>query len=244
MAEEMRLQKYLALCGVASRRAAEELMAQGRVFVNGKPVLTPGAKINPDADRVSVDGKPVALPEEKVYIMLNKPRGYVTTAKDNFGRKTVLDLVPPELGRLYPVGRLDYDTHGLLLLTNDGDFTYRLTHPSHEISKTYLATVAGVPSEQALDALRRGVVIDGRRTHPAKVTVKGADAENTRLLITIHEGRNRQVRKMCAAVGHAVVSLCRVAEGSLRLGELPSGSWRHLTEKEIELLGGSTHADH
>ena len=244
MAEEMRLQKYLALCGVASRRAAEELMAQGRVCVNGFPAQTPGIKIDPKKDKVTLDRKPVNPPEEKVYIMLNKPAGYVTTAKDNFDRKTVLDLVPPELGRLYPVGRLDYDSEGLLLLTNDGDFTFRMTHPSHEIAKSYLATVAGVPTDDELMLLRRGVLIEGRKTCPAKVVVKGQNGENTRLLITIREGRNRQVRKMCAAVGHAVISLCRIAEGGLQLGNLPTGSFRHLTAKELTSLGVREYVNH
>lgn len=243
MAEEMRLQKYLALCGVASRRAAEEWIAQGRVSVNGAVVQTPGTKVDPRQDVVLADGKRVLPQEGKVYVMLHKPRGVITSAKDNFNRKTVLDLLPPELGRLYPVGRLDYDTEGLLLLTNDGDFTYRLTHPRHEVLKTYLATVAGIPSPEALSALRRGVVIDGRKTHPAEVLVKKRGEKSTCLSITIHEGRNRQVRKMCASVGHSVISLKRIAEGSLRLGQLPVGAWRYLTQQEIRSLGGYSDAD-
>lgn len=244
MAEEMRLQKFLALCGVASRRAAETLMAQGRVSVNGIPAQTPGCKINPEIDSICVDQKPIHLPEKKVYIMLHKPAGYVTTTKDNFQRKTVLDLIPEDLGRLYPVGRLDYDSCGLLLLTNDGDLTQRLTHPRHEISKTYKALVAGRPSAHALQTLRDGLLIDGRRTHPAHIVLQDTAGKNTRLLITIHEGRNRQVRKMCSAVGHAVISLCRIAEGPVQLGDLPEGTWRHLTDDEISLLGGSAYADH
>lgn len=238
MAEEMRLQKFIALCGIASRRAAEDMIINGRVSVNGTIIRELGTKVNPDSDIVSVDGKTITAPEPKVYLMLNKPKGYVTTAKDNFDRKTVLELIPPKLGRLYPVGRLDYDTEGLLLLTNDGDLTYRLTHPSHEIAKTYLAVVAGIPTEDALSALRKGVIIDGRKTHPAQVILKKKNEKNALLQITIHEGRNRQVRKMCEAVGHSVIKLRRVAEGPLRLGDLPIGSFRHLTEAEITSLGG------
>ncbi len=236
--EEMRLQKYLALCGVASRRAAENMITEGRVLVNGAVITTLGVKIIPGKDVVTVDKKTVHIKEHKVYIMLNKPKGYVTTTKDNFDRKTVLDLIPDSLGRVYPVGRLDYDTEGLLLLTNDGDFTYRLTHPRHEISKTYLAVVQGVPDAEALSALRKGVVIDGKKTHPAQVILKKKNEISALLQITIHEGRNRQVRKMCEAVGHQVVKLRRIAEGPLRLGDLPLGSFRHLTEAEIASLGG------
>ena len=238
MAEEMRLQKFIALCGIASRRAAEDMIINGRISVNGAIIRELGSKVNPDTDIVSIDGKTITAPEPKVYLILNKPKGYVTTLKDNFNRHTVLELIPPDLGRLYPVGRLDYDTEGLLLMTNDGDLTYRLTHPSHEISKTYLAVVSGIPSEDALSALRRGVVIDGRKTHPAQVILKKKNEKNALLQITIHEGRNRQVRKMCEAVGHAVLKLRRVAEGPLRLGDLPIGSFRHLTEAEVANLGG------
>ncbi len=238
MVKEMRLQKYLALCGVASRRTAENMITEGRVSVNGSVITTLGVKIIPGKDVVVVDKKIVHIVENKVYIMLNKPKGYVTTVKDNFDRKTVLDLIPASLGRVYPVGRLDYDTEGLLLLTNDGDFTYRLTHPSQEISKTYLAVVQGVPNAEALSALRKGVVIDGRKTDPAQVILKKKNEISALLQITIHEGRNRQVRKMCEAVGHQVVKLRRIAEGPLRLGDLPLGSFRHLTEAEIASLGG------
>ncbi|MBR7164073.1 MAG: rRNA pseudouridine synthase [Clostridia bacterium] len=238
MAELMRLQKYMALCGVASRRAAENLITAGCVMVNNHTVTELGTKVNPDKDRVTVNGKAIFPPQKNVYIMLNKPRGYVTTAKDNFDRKTVLDLIPSHLGRLFPVGRLDYDSEGLLLLTNDGDFTYRLTHPRHEVTKSYLVLVSGVPSEQALSALRNGVVIDGRKTMPAKAELKRSESEKSVLLITILEGRNRQVRKMCAAVGHEVLRLRRVAEGPLSLGDLKSGEWRHLTEKEVLRLKG------
>ncbi len=238
MAEEMRLQKYLALCGVASRRSAETMILDGRVAVNGVICDTLGTKINPEQDSITVDGKNLSQAEEKVYILLHKPAGVVTTAKDNFDRETVLDLVPASLGRIYPVGRLDYDTEGLLLLTNDGDLTNRLTHPSHEISKTYLATVAGFPDADAISALRRGVLIDGRKTLPAQVKIGKKTSNSTELFITIHEGRNRQVRKMCAAVGHAAIRLMRIAEGPISLGDLPVGAWRHLTDEEVSKLKG------
>ncbi len=243
MAELERLQKYLARCGVASRRAAEEMILAGRVSVNGKTIRTLGTKVDPDVDRVTVDQKPVSLSQKHVYIMLNKPRGYVTTAKDNFERKTVLDLIPKSLGRLFPVGRLDYDSEGLLLLTNDGDLTFRLTHPSHEVTKSYLALVSGVPDESALSALRNGVLLEGRKTLPARVSLKRQDTDKAVLLITISEGRNRQVRKMCSLVGHEVLRLRRVAVGPIQLGNLEPGTWRHLTEKEIQALGGNTYAD-
>ena len=243
MAELERLQKYLARCGVASRRAAEEMILAGRISVNGKIVNILGTKINPEKDKVTLDGKAVSLAQKHVYVMLNKPRGYVTTAKDNFDRKTVLDLIPKNLGRLFPVGRLDYDSEGLLLLTNDGDLTFRLTHPSHEVTNSYLALVTGIPDENALNTLRNGVLLEGRKTLPAKVSLKRQDADKSVLLITISEGRNRQVRKMCSLVGHEVLRLRRVAEGPIQLGNLESGAWRHLTEKEILALGGNTNAD-
>ncbi len=166
-------------------------------------------------------------------------KGYVTSAKDNFDRKTVLDLIPKELGRVYPVGRLDYDSEGLLLLTNDGDFTFLLTHPKHEIKKSYLVLISGQISDDSLSALEKGVMIDDKKTMPAKVTLKHREAARSILIITISEGRNRQVRKMCAAVGHEVLRLCRVAEGSLQLGALKPGEWRHLTPAEIKALGGN-----
>lgn len=243
MAELMRLQKYMAQGGVASRRAAETLIASGSVTVNGKTVTELGTKIDPEADIVTVKGKRIKPVQKKVYIMMNKPREYVTTVKDNFSRKTVLDLIPESLGRVFPVGRLDYDSEGLLLLTNDGDLTFHLTHPSHEITKSYLVLVAGKPDEQALLALRNGVFIDGRKTRPAKAVLRRTEEDKSILQITISEGRNRQVRKMCAAVGHEVLRLRRIAEGPLSLGDLKSGQWRHLTEKEIMLLKGKTNAD-
>ncbi len=238
MAELLRLQKYMALCGVASRRAAEDMITAGCVTVNNQVITELGTKIDPEKDHVAVSGKVIHPPQKNVYIMLNKPRGYVTTAKDNFDRKTVLDLMPKDVGRVFPVGRLDYDSEGLLLLTNDGDLTYHLTHPSFEITKSYLVLVSGTPDEVALKNLRDGVFIDGRKTMPAKAELKRTEADKSVLQITISEGRNRQVRKMCDAVGHEVLRLRRVSEGSLKLGDLKSGEWRYLTEKEISQLKG------
>lgn len=243
MSEPIRLQKYIASCGVASRRAAEEMILRGQVSVDGITITELGFKVDPRNCHVLVDGKPISLKQQQVYILLNKPRGYVTTVKDNFSRKTVLDLLPPNLPRVYPVGRLDYDSEGLLLLTNDGDLTFQLTHPRHSIAKSYLVKVRGTPDEKALNALRTGVLIDGIKTRPAKATLKRAGENSAILLITIYEGRNRQVRKMCASVGHEVLALRRIAEGPLRLGDLPTGSHRHLTLEEIKALKGNQHAD-
>ena len=236
---EERLQKFLAEAGIASRRKAEELIAAGRVKVNGKIVTEQGVKINPQKDKVEFDNRLIAVrAEKKVYIMLHKPEGYVTTAKEQFGRPAVLDLIHGVQERIFPVGRLDYDTSGLLLLTNDGDLTYRLTHPSHDVEKTYLAKVYGVPDEADLQKFRRGVTVDGRKTSPAKIRIleRDKDLRFSMVEITIHEGRNRQVRKMCEAIKHPVAQLKRVATGELQLGDLPKGKYRHLTEREIKYL--------
>lgn len=236
---EERLQKFLAEAGVASRRKAEELIAQGKVKVNGKVVTEMGIKIDPAKDEVTYLDKKVTTKETKmVYIMLYKPEGYVTTAKEQFGRPAVMDLVKGVKERIFPVGRLDYDTSGLLLLTNDGDLTYKLTHPKHDVDKTYIAKLYGIPDEGALQKFRRGVVIDGKRTKPAKIQIidKDKDGRFCTAEIIIHEGRNRQVRKMCEAIKHPVAQLKRVATGDLKLGDLQKGKYRHLTEKEIKYL--------
>ncbi|MGN0133856.1 MAG: pseudouridine synthase [Anaerotignum sp.] len=236
---EERLQKYLAEAGVASRRKAEELIAQGKVKVNGKVVTEMGIKIDPAKDEVTYLDKKVTTKDTKmVYIMLYKPEGYVTTAKEQFGRPAVMDLVKGVKERIFPVGRLDYDTSGLLLLTNDGDLTYKLTHPKHDVDKTYIAKLYGIPDEGALQKFRRGVVIDGKRTKPAKIQIidKDKDGRFCTAEIIIHEGRNRQVRKMCEAIKHPVAQLKRVATGDLKLGDLQKGKYRHLTEKEIKYL--------
>ena len=231
----MRLVKYLANAGVASRRAAEQIIAAGRVSVDGEIVRDPARDV--DADRaVLVDGAPVQLVEGHVVYALHKPLGVVSTAKDTHGRRTVVDLVPSEQ-RLYPVGRLDADSTGLILLTNDGDLAYRLTHPSFEVDKTYVAVVARTPvRERALAQLRAGVELDDGPTAPAEVERVGADA----LSITIHEGRKRQVRRMCAAVGHPVRSLQRVRFGPLALGDLAVGGHRRLSAEELRRLTAAT----
>ena len=231
----MRLQKYLAQCGVSSRRAAEVMIAQGRVKVNGEVVTQMGTQVEME-DEVLVDDKPVRPEEEKHYLLYHKPMGEVTTASDPEGRPTVLDMFRDYPVRLYPVGRLDYDSEGLLLLTNDGELTQRMLHPSREVEKVYLAQVSNRLAPEAAQALRAGVMVNGRRTAPAKVVVLEYDAFSTSVLVTIHEGRNRQVRRMFEAVGHQVVLLRRVQFGPLKLGDVPRGQWRHLTEEEVGLL--------
>ena len=233
---EMRLQKYMAGCGVASRRASEQMIQDGRVTVNGHVVAEPGTKINGEADVVAVDGKVIAPARGCTYIMLHKPTGFVTTAADQFGRPAVVDLVKDVPARLYPVGRLDYDTSGLLLLTDDGDLTYRLTHPKHVVPKVYIARVAGIPKPQALAQFRHGIELDGRLTAPAAIAVTRRQNGQAEVRVTIHEGRNRQVRRMLAAIGHEVLTLARVQMGALGLGTLAEGAWRHLSEAEVELL--------
>ncbi len=241
--EGERLARFLAHAGIASRRHAEELIAAGRVQVNGVIVTTQGARIDPEHDKVSVDGKSVGAPARHVYILLHKPVGYVTTARDPQGRPTVLDLLPPDLRRLriYPVGRLDIDTSGLLLLTNDGGFALRLSHPRYSMEKHYEALVQGCPTGAQLEALRRGVDItedDGRmyRTAHAQVRILRRAGTNCWLALTIHEGRKRQVRRMLAAIGHPVFQLVRVGIGSLTLGDLAVGKWRYLTDEEVETV--------
>ena len=235
MDNEMRLQKYLAMANVASRRASEKIIADGRVKVNGKTVTQLGTKVCND-DTIEVDGKKIQLEKKKYYIMLNKPSGYVTTASDEFGRNTVLDLISDINGRIYPVGRLDADTEGLLILTNDGDFAYTLSHPKHNVEKTYLAYVNGVPDRVALTRLENGVLIDGVRTRKAKADILEVGKNSSVVEIKIKEGRNRQVRKMLEEVGHRVMHLQRVAISTVTLGNLPLGKWRHLAEAEIKIL--------
>lgn len=239
MAEEnMRLQKYLALCGIASRRSAEKLILDGKIVVNGKTVTELGTKVT-SKDKVAFMGKPVELKEQKVYLALNKPAGVLSSASDDRGRTTVVDLVKKSFSqRLYPVGRLDYDTEGLIFLTNDGDFTYSVTHPKHNINKTYEATIRGRLTDDETLILCRGVDIGGFVTSPALVDVIGEEAGKTTVKITIHEGKNRQVRKMFETVGHRVLKLKRTSVGSVKLGNLKVGCWRELTEKEIRTLRG------
>lgn len=233
--EEMRLQKYLARCGVASRRACEKLIEQGKVAVNGTVVTTLGSKVVP-GDTVTVDGAPVKEESKKVYIMLNKPEGYVTTVSDEQGRSTVMELVEDVHQRVYPVGRLDFNTEGLLLMSNDGDFTMKVTHPSHKMDKVYQAVVSGVPNHFDIEKLERGVYIDGVKTAKAKASLISAEGGRALVELTIHEGRNRQVRKMFDAIGYPVVKLKRVAIGNIVLGNLPLGKWRHLNPNEVKYL--------
>ena len=236
--EEIRLQKYLAEAGIASRRKSEEYIIQGRVKVNND-IATLGMKINPEMDIVLLDDKKIENKEELVYILLNKPIGYVTTAKDQFSRDSVLDLVKVKQ-RIVPVGRLDMYTSGALLLSNDGDFVYRITHPKHEIDKTYTVTVKGIVTDEEVQMLRDGVQIEDYITKPAKVKILKTDIEKniSRLEITIHEGKNRQVRKMCEAVGRKVQALHRSKIGNIGVKDLKLGTWRYLTSKEIQYLKG------
>lgn len=235
---EVRLQKFLADCGVASRRKCEDIILLGRVTVNDEVVDTMGSKVNVDVDVVKVNGKIVKPEEEMVYILLHKPEGYVTTAQDQFERPTVLDLVDDVDARIYPVGRLDFDTSGLLILTNDGDLTYKLTHPKHNVEKTYIAKVVGMPTESELDSFRKGLFIDGYKTSKAKIDIVKKEGGHSSLKITIKEGKNRQVRKMCQEIGHEVLELKRIATGQLFLGELKRGEYRHLTQDEVMYLQG------
>lgn len=237
MGEIVRLQKYIAISGAASRRKAEELISEGRVKVNGSVISEQGVKVEIGADKVTLDNKELKVKDKKYYIMLNKPVGYVTTVKDQFDRPTVIDLVGDEINaRLFPVGRLDYETEGLLLLTNDGDFTYRVTHPKFHTDKTYIAVIGGGVSIQGMSALRKGVRIDNYTTSPAEVTMLDASAGKTTIKITIHEGKNRQVRKMFEAIGCKVIALQRIQIGQIELGNLPLGRWRHLTSHEVNYL--------
>lgn len=240
-----RLQKVLAHAGISSRRASEKLIAEGRVTVNGKTVLEMGVKADPAVDDIRVDGRRIKGAERQRYILLNKPAGYVTTRSDPQRRRTVLDLLAGVREYVYPVGRLDYDTEGLLLLTNDGDLAARLTHPRHGIERTYEARVAGVPDQDAVDRLRRGIPLDGRRTLPATVVVLNKAAATRSagrrepegiLLITIREGRNRQVRRMCEAVGHPVRKLIRKRIGPVTDRKLKPGEWRELSASEVRAL--------
>ncbi len=234
--EEIRLQKYLAEAGIASRRKSEELILEGKIKVNNKVVKEVGTKINPDKDKVEYEGK-IVKKEEHIYILLNKPIGYVTTAKDQFGRDQVLDLVKVKQ-RIVPVGRLDMYTSGALILTNDGDFVYKVTHPKHEIEKTYTVTIKGIIKKEQVEQLKNGVKIENYKTKPAKVKILKTDEEKnqSRLEITIHEGKNRQIRKMCEAIGYQVLALHRSKIAGIGVKDLPIGKWRYLKEEEVKKL--------
>ena len=235
--DEERLQKYLARCGIASRRKCEELILQGKITVNKKIIKELGTKVTSN-DIVEYNGKIVNPPEEKIYILLNKPIGYVTTVKDQFGRDTVLDLVKVNK-RIVPVGRLDMYTSGALILTNDGEMVNRLTHPKNEVNKTYNVTVAGILTKEDICKLEKGVEIgDGYITKPAKVKILKIDEEKnfSRIQITIHEGKNRQIRKMCEAIQKKVLALHRCKIGNIEVKDLKIGTWRYLKENEINNL--------
>lgn len=231
----MRLHHFLALSGVDSRRQCEKIITAGRVRVNGRVVSRLGTKIDPEHDDVMVDGKCVKA-EKKFYVLLNKPRGYLSSVVDKRERPTVSELVSAVPARLYPVGRLDMDTEGLLLMTNDGVFCYRLTHPRFEVKKTYRAEVRGKPSQRALNQLRKGVEIIDGKTHPATVKLVRSDQRKSMLEIAIHEGRKRQVRLMCKAIGHPIIRLKRIEFGGVRLGNLKPGHYRFLLESEVKNL--------
>lgn len=232
---KIRLQKYLAECGIASRRKAEEYIQNGKVKVNGKIVTELGTKIDPDKDIVYFNNKKVIKKDENIYILLNKPIGYVTTTNDQFNRETVLDLIKGINKRVVPVGRLDMYTSGALILTNDGDFTYKVTHPSHEITKTYTATLKGIITDEEIEKLRNGVEIEDYITRPARVRILKKDTEKniSRIEITIHEGKNRQVRKMCEAIGRNVMALHRSKIGNIDVKDLKVGQWRYLKLDEV-----------
>lgn len=235
--EEIRLQKYIAECGIASRRKAEELILEGKIIVNGIIVTELGTKINPSKDIVEYNNKVIEPEQRNVCILLNKPIGYVTTVKDQFNRPSVLDLVKVK-ERIVPVGRLDFYTSGALILSNDGDFVYKITHPKHEVNKTYNVTVKGIINDDEIEALRSGVKIDNYITKPAKVKILKTDKDKniSRIQITIHEGKNRQIRKMCEAIGKKVLALHRSKIGNIDVKDLKIGEWRYLTDAEISDL--------
>jgi 23S rRNA pseudouridine2605 synthase len=228
-----RLQKILASAGIASRRGAEEYIRQGRVKVDGKVVVEMGLQVDPLHQLIELDGKLVTTKERLVYILLNKPRGYVSTLSDPQGRPIITALLTGVNARVFPVGRLDLDSEGALLLTNDGELAHRILHPSFEVEKTYIIRVTGKPDPGLLKKLEDGIIIEGRRTWPAKVRMLAADSAASTLEVIIHEGRKRQVRKMFAAIGHPVLQLKRVAYGNLKLANLPVGKYRVLSRKEL-----------
>jgi 23S rRNA pseudouridine2605 synthase len=233
---QQRLQKILAKAGIASRRKAEELIKEGKVRVDGKVVTEMGTKVDPDAQDIECDGIHVAAREKKIYILLHKPAGFVSTVHDPQGRPIVTDLLPQVKERVYPVGRLDLDTEGALLLSNDGELAQKILHPSHEVNKTYVAKVKGKPNTKKLAALSRGITLEGRKTWPADIEVLQTEPQATTIKIIIHEGRKRQVRKMFDAVGHPVLQLKRTAYGQLELGDLRPGKYRFLSPEDIKMI--------
>lgn len=232
----IRLNKYLAQAGVASRREVDKMIAEGKIKVNGQVVQVLGFKIDETKDEVEVGGKKVKREEGQVYLMLNKPPGYLVTLKDRFQRPTIMQLLPSVGKRCFPVGRLDYDSEGLLLLMNDGELAFRLTHPRFKVGKVYLVKVKGEPEPSKLSRLKKGIYLDGKKTAPAKIVEVSKSLKKTLLKIEIYEGRKREVKKMFKAIGHEVLQLKRISFGGVRLGELKTGKWRFLTQKEIGIL--------
>lgn len=232
----MRLQKYMARCGVASRRKSEEMIEEGLVKINGRTVKEQGLSIDPNKDIVSVNNKVIKLEESKVYIILNKPVGFVTTMDDEKDRKIVIDLINGVDERIYPVGRLDMDTSGLLLLTNDGDLTNKITHPRNEVVKKYVALVEGIPNKDELRRFRKGILIDEKKTSPAKIKLVKTHGNESELEIEIIEGRNRQVRRMCEAINHPIKELKRISIGDIVLDNIEVGKWRYLNKDEIKYV--------
>jgi len=232
----IRLQKYLADAGICSRRKAEELILEKKISVNEKIVRELGTKVDEQKDIIRYKGKIITPPGKKVYILINKPKGYVSTTKDDLNRRSVLDLIKGIKCRIFPVGRLDYNSSGLLILTNDGELTYKLTHPKHQIEKKYWIKIRGAPDESELDKLRNGIDLDGCKTLPAKVKIIDKKERWIKLEIIIQEGRNRQIRRMCEAIGCLVIKLKRISLGKINLGNLREGQWRHLSSEETEYL--------
>jgi pseudouridine synthase len=233
---QIRLNKFLAQAGVASRREVDKMIAEGRIKVNGQVVQALGYKIDHEKDRVEVDGRRVEREEGLVYLMLNKPSGYLVTLKDNFKRPTIQQLLPSLRQRIFPVGRLDFDSSGLLLMMNDGELAYRLTHPRFKVPKVYLVKVMGEPDPSDLARLEKGIYLDGKKTAPAKIAQIKSDPKKSLFKIEIFEGRKREVKRMFQAIGHKVLHLQRISFGGLRLGTLKTGKWRYLIRKEIDTL--------
>lgn len=233
---KIRLNKYLALAGIASRREADRMISEGRVSVNGEMVDMLGIQVDGEKDKVEVDGKSVKPMKSGVYVILNKPPGYLVTAKDPFQRPTIMNLLPSMKNRIFPVGRLDFDSEGLLLLTNDGDLANRLMHPSYQVIKEYRIRVKPEPDLSALATLQKGISLDGKKTAPAKFRILTTTVKGTLLMAKIHEGRKRELRRMFEYMGFRVLALKRVKLGNLHLGHLKKGKWRHLTRDEVARL--------
>lgn len=233
---QIRLNKFLAQAGVASRREVDRMIAEGKVKVNGRVIETLGTKIDDEKDRVEVEGQKVRREEGLAYLMLNKPAGYLVTLKDPFQRPTIKELLPSLKKRIFPVGRLDYDSEGLLLLTNDGELAHRLAHPRYRVWKTYLVEVQGQPDSARISRLEKGIYLEGKKTAPAKIAQLRGSSKKTWLRVEIHEGRKREVRRMFESVGHRVLHLKRIGFGNLRLGKLKTGKWRFLSQREVSNL--------